>query len=516
MKDTRTANATRNVIFGVINRFVTLVLPFVTRTIVLYLFGASFLGIGTLFSSILSFLSLAELGLGTAIVYTMYRPIAENDYIRLNALLNYYRKLYRIIGLVILVIGTLLVPAVPFLIKKDPPAGINVYLLYYLYLINSVVSYFFAGYKQSLLAAHQRNDITSNITTGVNLFVQFGQIFILYCTKNFYAYAIIPIIGTLITNALNSYITNKKYPNIKCTGEIDSVTRKGIYKRLSGLFGTKLNSIVVHSADVMVISAFLGLSMTAQYGNYYYIMNAICGFIMVMYSSLTAGIGNKLVTDSLEENYSFFKKLSFVNAWIAGWCSVCLLCLYEPFMHIWVGDKLKLGMAFVICMVGYFFVYTIQRTVLTFKDAAGLWSEDKLRPYVSMIVNIVSNLVLVRIIGIYGIVLSTIIAFTISLPWANYVLYKKLFKKPPIKNIIGILRYLLITLVAALPTYLICIKIPDGIGWFLCRAVICCVVPNLIFWLFFRKFNEYKYFKNIILLYKSKLIKNILKRKAIG
>ncbi len=516
MKDTRTANATRNIIFGVINRFVTLVLPFVTRTIILHLLGASYLGIGTLFSSILSFLSLAELGLGTAIVYTMYKPIAENDYARLNALLNYYRKLYRIIGLIILAVGTLLVPAVPFLIKKDPPAGINVYCLYYIYLINSVISYFFAGYKQSLLAAHQRNDITSNIITGVNLFVQFGQIFMLYYTRNFYAYAMVPIIGTLITNGLNSYITNRKYPNIKCYGKIDNETRQGIYKRLSGLFGTKLNSIVVHSADVMVISAFLGLSMTAQYGNYYYIMNALCGFIMVLYSSLTAGIGNKLVTDSIEENYGFFKKLSFVNAWIVGWCSVCLMCLYEPFMHIWVGDELKLGMTFVICMVAYFFIYTIQRTILTFKDAAGLWVEDKMRPYVSMVVNVVFNLVLVNVIGIYGIVVSTIIAFVISLPWANYVLFKKLFKRSPMKNIMSILWYLLITIIATVPTYLICMKFPEGIGWFVCRMIVCCVIPNLIFWLFFRKLNEYNYFKKLILSLKNKLIKTVLKRKAIG
>lgn len=493
MSNNRTSNAVRNMIFGGVNRFVVLVLPFVTRTIILYLLGASFLGINTLFSSILSFLSLTELGLGSAIVYSMYKPIAENDISLISALLNYYRKLYRIIGAIILVIGTLLVPAVPFLIKGSLPEGINVYILYYLYLINSVISYFFAGYKQSLLTAYQRMDITNNIATVVSIAIQAGQILVLYLTQNFYVYAIVPIVGTIATNFLNAVITKRKFPEIKCVGEISSEAKSGIKKKLSGLFGTKLNSIVVHSSDTIVISAFLGLTMTAQYGNYYYIMNAVSGFVLIFFSSMTAGIGNKLVTDSLEESYSLFKNLSFVNAWIVGWCSVCFLCLFEPFMAIWVGEELQLGLLFVVLLVGYFYIYEIQRTVLAFKDAAGLWNKDKYRPYVSMVVNVVSNLILVNFIGIYGIVVSTILAFLISVPWANQVLFKHLFHKPSVNNIFLILKYLLVTVIIGTITYFVCSFCGDGIGWFIVRMAICVILPNVLFLLCFFKTKEFSY-----------------------
>lgn len=495
MAESRTKNTSRNILFGVLNKVVMLLLPFVTRTITLYLLGASYLGIGTLFTSILSFLSLAELGLGSAIVYSMYRPIAENDVEKLSALLKYYRRLYRIIGGVILVLGTLLVPAVPFLIKGNPAVDINIYILYYIYLINSVISYFFAGYRQSLLSAYQRSDIKSNISTLVHLFVQFAQIAVLFLTKSFYAYAIIPIVGTLITNVSTAYITKIQYPEIKCRGTLDVETRRAIGKKLGGLIGTKLNSIVVHSADTIVISSFLGLVLTAQYGNYYYIMNAVCGFITVLFSSMTASIGDKIVKDSKEKVYDLFQNLQFVNFWIVGCCSVYFVCLYEPFMKLWVGEELRLGTAFAILMTLYFFVYEIQKTVLTFKDAAGLWHQDQVRPYVSMTLNVVSNLILVQFIGIYGIVVSTILSFLISVPWINKVLFNNLFHISGIRNIAKIVGMLLLTGAVAGVSFFLCSFCPDGVWGLVLRFLICSIVPNAIFIVLFARSAEFRFLK---------------------
>lgn len=490
MSDSRTKNAIRNIKFGVLNRFVTLVLPFITRTIIIYLLGVEYLGIGTLYSSILRFLSLSELGLSSAIVYAMYKPIAEDDTPSICALLKYYRKLYRIIGTVILALGTALLPFIPYLMDGSAPDGINAYILYYIYLINSVISYFFAGYKQSLLMAHQRKDISSNIATIVNIFVQFGEILILYITRNFYAYAFIPILGTILTNLINTYITNKIYPHFKCYGDVSIEFKNSIKKRISGLFGTKLNSIVVHSADVMVISAFLGLGMVGKYGNYYYIMNTVCGFIAILFSSITTGIGNKLVMDSLDANYKLFKKISFLNAWIVTFCSCCFLCLFEPFMEIWLGAEYQLGIVFVILFTIYFFIYELQRTILTFKDAAGLWHKDKYRPYISMLVNLVSNFILIKYIGIYGIVLSTIIAFFISLPWANHVLFKYLFKKSAMLNLLDMLKHTFIACVLCATTYGLCYLCPSGIFGLLMKATICFVLPNIIYLFMYTKYED--------------------------
>lgn len=487
MADSRSKNASRNIVFAFANKIIAVLLPFVTRTITLYLLGEKYLGIGSLFTSVLSFLSLAELGLGSAIVFSMYQPIAENDEDKICALLAYYRSFYRRIGIAILAVGTLLVPVIPYLIKDEPPAGANVYILFYLYLMNSVISYFFAGYKQSLLTAHQRTDLISKITMVVSVLIQIGQIAALVLTKNFYIYAIVPIVGTILTNILNLIITNRRYPRLQCRGSIGTEDRQAIKKRLSGLVGTKLNSIVVHSSDMLVISAFLGLTANTIYGNYYYIMNAVYAFVFLFFSSLTASVGNSLVTETPEKNFRLFQTISLINAWITGWCSVCLLCLYHPFMVLWVGERLSYSLGIEITLVVYFFVYTIQKTILVFKDAAGIWYEDRYRPYVCMIMNVILNVVLVQWIGIYGVTCSSIAAFLLSIPWINGTLFKTLFQRSPVPNLLRIGYYALVTTGAAGLTYFLTNMLPQGtrgssdLVWLLVRFAVCLVVPNLIF-----------------------------------
>lgn len=477
----RTRNASRNMVTGAMGKLVGLFLPFVARTVILYSLGEAYLGIGTLFTSVLSFLSLAELGFSAAITYAMYKPIADGDNAKVCALLNYYKKLYRIIGVVVLVCGLVLLPLIPFLIKGDVPSDLNIYILYSMYLVNSVLSYFIAGYRQGLLSAYQRMDVSNVISLVVTTLVYIIQIIAVIATKNYYVYATVPILGTVAINVSNAIISQRMYPDIQCKGEISKQDKIKIRKKMGGLFGTKLNSMVVHQADILVISAFIGINMVAEYGNYYYIMNAICGFIMIVFTSMTASVGNKIATDSIEENYILFKKMSFFNAWIIGFCSVCFVCLFQPFMKLWVGEAMMLDMLFVILFVVYFFIYEIQRTILTFKDAAGLWYEDRLRPYVSMCFNVASNIILVQIIGIYGIVLSTILAFCISLPWANHVLFKNLFHMNPWKSLLQILKNALITVVACVTTYALTQFCGDGIVGIIEIGFICLLVPNIIF-----------------------------------
>ena len=506
MSDSRTKNAARNIVFGFLNKFVSLILPFVTRTLILHLLGKNYLGIGTLFSSILSFLSLTELGVGAAIVYSMYKPMAEKDDDRICALLNFYKNMYRLIGVAVLVIGTVILPFVPMLTKGDAPAEMNIYILYYLYLINSVISYFCFGYKRSILVAAQRSDITSNINTVIGLVVQIGQVFLLYLTRDFYVYAFAPIVGTVVNNLSVAIVTKKKYPQYTGRGTLEKSVKKEILDKITGLFGTKLNTVVVHSSDVIVLSAFMGLGVTAMYGNYHYIMSSVCGFVMMFFSSMTAGIGNKIVTDTLEESYNLFKKLSFVKFWIVGLGSVAFLCLYEPFMKLWMGNDMKLGLPFVICMALYFFVYEIQRTIFAFKDAVGLWQKDKLRPYVSMAINMVGNLVLVNWFGVSGVVIATMLSFLLTLPWINSILFKNLFTHvKPIENLIRILKYFIVTLLACVATYLPSTLLGDSYLDFGIRILMCLVIPNVIFALIFFRTPEFKYF--------LKKMKGLIKRR---
>ena len=507
MEESRTKNVSRNIAFGILNKIVTLLLPFITRTLLLYLLGSTSVGISTLFSSILSFLSLAELGFGSAVVYTMYKPIADNDINEICILLKYYRQLYRYVGLSILLIGLLLTPFLNFFIIGETPIGVNLYLLFFLYLFNSVISYFFSGYRQSLLTAHQRSDIRDKIAMIVTICVRVGEILSICFTRSLYVFVLCMILGTLLTNIITAFVTRRMFPEIICRGTPSRKIKNEIKKRLGGLFGTKLNAIVVHQADTIVISSFLGLTILAQYGNYYFIINALSGFIIIFFSSMTASIGNKIASDSMEDVYTLFKKINFINNWIVGWSSVCLLCLLHPFMIIWVKEKLTLPIVMTILMTFYFYIYQIQRTILTFKDAGGLWYEDRYRPYTSMIINLFLNIILVQYIGIYGVVSSTILAFFISIPWCNYIVFKSMFHKSSINNILIMIRNFIITSTIGLFTYIICQLFPVSILGLIERIIVCIFIPNVLYILFFHNTNEYKFFRQSI--------KKMMQRKLI-
>ena len=365
MKIARTDNAIRNITFGILYKIVSILLPFFIRTAMIYIMGSEYVGLGSLFTSILSFLSLAELGIGNALVFSMYAPIAEDDNKTICALLNLYRKIYRYIGIFILTVGLALMPFLKYLISSGYPADINIYILYLIYLANTVISYLMFGYKQSLLVAFQRSDIISKRTMAVQVMQNAIQFCVLFLTRNYYLYIIFLPVFTAITNLFDLIIVNKMYPQFTPHGEINKELKTSIQKKVIALIGTKANATVLHASDNIVISAFLGLTMVGIYGNYYYIMNSIIGVMTIIYSSITAGLGNSLALESEEKNYADFKVLSFLNNWMVAFCSICLLCLYQPFMKLWVGSELMFSMRVVILLVAYFLIYQIRRIVLT-------------------------------------------------------------------------------------------------------------------------------------------------------
>lgn len=481
MRIERTKNAVRNILFGTVNRVINIILPFISRTVILYVMGTKYLGLSSLFSSILSFLSLAELGVGGAMVYSMYRPIAQNDHKTICALLNLYRRLYRTIGLVVLTLGVALMPFLNILIKEQIPGDVNLYILYALYLINAVLSYWLFAYKNALLQAHQRTDVNSaigSVIVPVSYLVMLGC---LALTKNYYAYVLWMPVFTVITNLIRSAYVDRHYPQLRPQGEVSAELRASITKKVKALIGTKLNTVVLNAADNIVMSAFLGLTAIAMYGNYHYIMSAIIGFLGICYSAMTAGLGNSLALETEEKNYRDFLKFSFINAWLVGWCTVCLVCLYQPFMKIWVGDELMFSLPIVLQFGLYFYIYQIRKIPVTYKDAAGIWWEDRFRPYVCMVVNIVLNILLVQVIGVSGIILSTVFSLMISIPWENYTIFKYVFHRGSGAYYAKMLGYALTTLAAGALTYAVCGFEGSSFAALMLRAVICMIVPNAVF-----------------------------------
>lgn len=495
MKIERTKNASRNIVFGIVLRIYQIAVPFLMRTAMIYFMGVQYLGLNSLFTSILQVLNLAELGVGSAMVYSMYKPIAEDDETMICALMQLYKLYYRVIGLVIAVVGLLLTPFIPKLINGDLPPELNIYVLYLLNLAVTVLSYWLFAYKNSLLQAHQRTDVTSKVTLVTNT-IQYGlQFLVLVTIKNYYIYVLTAFVTQALTNIVTAIVATKMYPDYHPGGKLPKTQVQDINHRIRDLFTSKLGGVIVNSADTVVISAFLGLTMLAIYQNYYYILTSIIGFVGIVFQSCTAGIGNSVIVETKEKNFNDLKKFTFLISWIAGFCTCCLLCLYQPFMEIWVGEDLMLGFSAVICFCIYYFVYEINQLLNTYKDAAGIWHEDRFRPLVTAGANLGMNLIMVQFWGIYGVLLSTVLStLFVGMPWLLHNLFTVLFDKKHLPEYLkSLLLYVLVVFISCVGCYFICQLFHFG-NWLILivRIVICCLVPNIIYFVAYRKRIEFK------------------------
>lgn len=500
MRIERTKNATKNIIFGIILKLYQILVPFLMRTTMIYFMGVEYLGLNSLFTSVLQVLNLAELGIGSAMVFSMYKPIAEDDNEKICELMNLYKLYYRIIGLVILVVGLILCPFIPYLIKSDLPPDMNIYVLYLLNLMATVFSYWLFAYKNSVLQAHQRQDVISKVTLVVNTIQYILQLIVICLFKNYYMYVIILLLSQILINIATAYKSNKIYPQYKAKGKLEKIQIREINQRVKDLFTSKIGGVIVNSADSIVISAFLGLTALAIYQNYYYIVTAIIGFVSVIFSACTAGIGNSLIVETKEKNYGDLVKFTYIIVWIAGFCSCCLLCLYQTFMEIWVGKELMLGFSAVICFAIYYFVYEINSLLNLYKDAGGIWHKDRFRPLITALSNLILNLILVNFIDIYGVLLSTVLTMLfIGMPWLIHNLFSEIFKCDYKKYVFKLFKYVCIICVISIICYLLTnlisiVSILSLIG----KGIICFVVFNALFLLLSYKSKEFAETKLLI------------------
>lgn len=495
MKIERTKNASRNIIFGFVLKIYQMVVPFLMRTAMIYYMGVQYLGLNSLFTSVLQVLNLAELGVGSAMVFSMYKPIAEDDETTICALMKLYQLYYRVIGGIIAVIGIVLTPFIPHLIKGDIPDNINVYVLYLLNLGATVLSYWLFAYKNSILQAHQRTDVISKVTIVINTILYVTQFCVLAFTHNYYLYVIALLLAQALTNISTAIVSDRLYPRYKAKGNLPKESVDTINKRIRDLFTSKLGGVIVNSADTIVISAFLGLTVLAVYQNYYYILTAVIGFVAIIFSACTAGIGNSLIVETKQKNYSDFKKFTFLISWIAGFGSCCFLNLFQPFMKIWVGDSLTLNYSAVICFTIYYFIYEINQLLNTYKDAGGIWHKDRFRPLITALANLAMNLILVNFWGIYGVLLSTVISMLfIGMPWIIHNLFTTLFEKEQMLDYVKkVLLYAGVSLCICAFSVFVCNFVNFGeLATLIIRIIICIIIPNAAFVAIYHKTTEYK------------------------
>lgn len=488
----RKKNIRRNMISGVLQKAVALLLPFAVRTVFIYTLDEAFLGLNSLFTSILHVLNLAELGVGSAIVFSMYEPMAHGDKQKLSALLRLYKKIYRIIGCAVLVLGIAIVPLLPVIVRETLPDGINLYVLYGINLANTVISYFFLAYRESLLNASQRVDIVNTALILVNAFVSVVQILLLIFVRNYYCYCIVPIAGTLIRNIIVYRASKRAFPDIEPAGDISAEEKDGIKKRVAGLFCFNLCTVTRNSFDSIILTAFMGLTIVARYNNYFLIFSVVTGFLQLITSSCTASVGNSIILENQEKNHSDFEQLLLLYLWVSGACTACMLLMYQPFMRIWAGESKMFTDLEMIVFCVYFFVSTLGTVCATYRSAAGIWWEDRFRPIVEALMNPLLNILLVRSLGTIGVILSTILCLVfIGNIWGSSVLFKNYFTGySQTAYLLKLLFYTVVTTVACGICYFIVTLL--GINNLFLRIPFAVLIPNAIYFAVYRKLPEYK------------------------
>lgn len=494
MRLERSKNAFRNVGFGLLEKIVTIILPFAVRTILIKTLGAEYLGLNSLFTSILTVLNMTELGFSSAIVFSMYKPIAEDDVETIDALLNFYKTIYRVIGILIFIVGLILIPFLPNLINGSYPTDINLISVYLIYLINTSISYILFAYLGALITAHQRDDAISRVNIIISIIMYLSQIGILITVRNYYVYIITMPLFTIVNNIRTALVAKKLFPQYRPIGKLNKSIKKDIKEKINGLMIQKICVVSRNAFDSIFISMFLGLTETAMYNNYYYILNAITAIMTVFTASITAGAGNSVAMESKEKNFEDFKKLDFLYMWIGGWFSCCLLGLFQPFMKLWVGDSLMLPIGCVVLMCVYFYALKTGDVRSIYSTANGLWWKNRYRSIAEAVSNILLNYFLGRYWGVYGIILATVLTIIfINFMYGGQLIFKFYFTEQSKLEYFGAhALYFGTTIVVAAITFLLCGLFPDGIVWFGIKVAICAVVPNLLYLFVYRKTTIYK------------------------
>ena len=477
MEDSRTQNTLRNIYAGLLNQFVSIVLPFINRTIILWTLGAEFTGLSGLFTSILGVLGVAELGFNSAIVYSLYEPMAKHDEKQICQIVSIFRKIYNIIGTVIFILGMITMPFLKYFINGTCPNSINLYMLYFLYLLNSVVGYYMYAYKECILIADQRKDLAQNMRTFVNIIRYITQFIVLILTKDFYAYMLIAIIGTVVTNLGIQYLTTKKYPFYKkINGKM--FVPKELITQVKGLFIEKICDTFRNSFDSLIISSFIGLTAAAIYGNYYYIYSAIYSVMLTISGAMTASIGNSIITKSVEENYNDLRIFSAIFAIIFGVCTVCLICLYQPFMLMWAGENLLLSTKNMILFGIYFYVINMNNIRNNYIAGNGMWWYLKKSYIMEAITNLLLNFLLAQFMGITGVLLATIITiFVFNYLQRNRILFKHYFNSVSYHNfLLEQFYYVIVTIVATVVAFLVSSLINGNTLWKFCLKGIVSII----------------------------------------
>lgn len=499
----RTQNSIRNVLSAMIGQLGGILVNLLARVFFLHYLNQTYLGLNGLFTNVLTMLSLVELGVGPAMAYSLYKPLADHDVERLKSHMAFYKKAYVTIGLAIAALGLAFLPFYTVFMDEVPDIP-HLNTIYLLFVANTVVSYFYS-YKRSLIICDQKKYIETAVHYGAYFLLNVVQIIFLALTKNYVVFLMLQVLSTWLENFILARKADKLYPFLreKNVRPMDKTDSQVIFRNVAAMSMHKVGAVVVNSTDNILISKLIGLASAGLYSNYYTIIHPLQTITNQIFESIVASVGNLTATvkdGNVEHLMETFYDVFLFAFWIFTFCSICLLNLLHPFIEfMWLRNRgWLLDNATLYVLVLNFYLYGMRRPVLTFRDATGAFWNDRFKPIFESIINLVASILLAKPFGIAGIFLGTLVSTVTTSLWVEpMVLYHNVFYAHMRKYFARFFSYTAVGLVICVITTWLCSHVGYSLISILPRALICLTVPNLLLLVVFYRTKEFQYFRRL-------------------
>lgn len=491
----RLEKSAKNIALTMGSNILDSVLGIVSRTVFIKALGSSYLGLAGLLGNILGLLSITELGIASAIGFSLYKPLATGDDRTVSALMTLYRKAYRAIAAIVFVCGIGLYFFLDFFVPPaEQPAEIG--LAYFVYLSNMVLGYLLS-YKITLLNADNHGYRLAPLTAGMSIVQTVAQIIFLLLFKSYAIYLAVLMVCTAARLIIGNRLIGKWYPNVdfRSKEKLDADTNHQIKRNIGGLVIARVGDYLVNSTDNLIITKLVSLVATGIYSNYLLIRNMVNGYISVLFGGISASMGNVVAVESDERKLEIFETLMFCAYFIYSFEAVCFMCLFNPFIgEIWLGREYTFDTLTVSIIVINNFLTGMRIPLITMKSAAGKYMEDAWVPFGFAAVNLVASIVLAKFMGVAGVFLGTIIGSLCTADWYRpIVIYKHVFHTSVSKYYKRYVMYVGLGLCLIAGTYCICSIINTSNIWidFILQCLIAAVLPLLANGLIFHKAKEF-------------------------
>ncbi|MCI8597338.1 MAG: hypothetical protein HFJ10_02685 [Lachnospiraceae bacterium] len=497
----RRFKALKNSGFAIASQILIILLQFMNRRIFVLFLSEEYLGANGLFADILSMLSVAELGLGSAIVFAMYKPFAEEDVEKVKALLQFYKSAYIKIGILVTAVGIGLIPFLDFFIKDTSGVG-QIEIIYVIVLFNTAITYFFS-YKITILTVAQKNYI-QNIFNVIFRIIQLGvQILVLYLTQSYIFYLLVQFICTLSNYTIVSMIAKRQYPEYfvstkEC--QLPGEEKQELFKNIKALFVHKVSSFLVNGTDNIILSKFRGLATTGFFSNYNLIFQNVFTFFTIPFSAITSTVGNFVALESKEDARKMFWKIDFATYWLAVVCGACLLNLSTPFIELFFGERFGLSDSIAMVMTLNFYLNVMRQPVNVYKNAKGLFWQDRYKTAAESAVNLIVGLVLVNRVGTLSVLLGTTVSAIMAGPIVEvHIIYKYGFKTSAMEYYKRYAQNALIASSIGWLTWSLCSFFTENtFAALVVRGIICVGVSNMILFCCYGRTEEMAYYKGFM------------------